>query len=237
VSRRDGLVRRYGGLSRLRQVSARSTRRDAESPTQRIAKVEAMTTASELYASARDTPTLLRNAANSLAARPGAMCLVSLAGSDGLRPFTVAHREPGFARDLEQILAVSREAPPADAFSQTVQRNGGSLRMDVGSTGTLRLWLPPAYWTYLERTRVRRVLAAALVRRGQVRGTLLLWREQDQAEYVAADQAFVSELAGRLAQGIALRNAIAATATAMGGTATRCRRGSRSSDGRTSGRP
>src|SRR5262249_10013196 len=146
--------------------------------------------------------TLLHNAATVLANRLGAMCLVSVVGRDGLRPFAVAHEQPHAAHDLQQILAGSREATGADAFSRTGQRNAGSLRMEVGSARTLRLWLPSAYWMYAERTEVRGVLAAALARRGQVLGTLLLWREQEQAPYVAAEQAFVSALAGRLAQGI-----------------------------------
>jgi hypothetical protein len=46
------------------------------------------------------------------------------------------------------------------------------------------------------------VLAAALARRGEVCGTLLLWREGAQSACAPVDQAYVQALAQRLALGL-----------------------------------
>jgi hypothetical protein len=157
-----------------------------------------MAAASDLFARANDTPSLLRITAEALAAGPGCMCLVSLVGDDGLEPYAIAHGRPAAQRRLRRIVA-DPAGIPADAFSRTVHRTCGPLRMPIGSAHVLRLWLPHAYWSYLERVRVQGVLAAPLARGGQVLGTLLLWRECEQATYAEADQAYVSALAGRLA--------------------------------------
>jgi hypothetical protein len=170
---------------------------------ERMVAAQALSTASDLFAAAGDTRSLLRGTAEALAAAPGAMCLVSLADGDVLRPYTVAHRSPGASRRLRRILTEA-SASPADAFSRSVQRNAGALRMSVGSTRLLRLWLPRAYWSYVERVRVSEVVAAALVQQSQVLGTVLLWRESGQAAYSREDQAYVQAVARRVAMGLNL---------------------------------
>jgi hypothetical protein len=162
---------------------------------------QAFATASDLFASARDTRSLLRGTAEALAAAPGAMCLVSLTDGEVLRPYTVAHRSPGSTRRLRRIVTEAG-ASSADAFSRSVQRNAGSLRMSIGSTKLLRLWLPQAYWSYVDRVRVREVVAAALAQQGQVLGTVLLWRESGQAAYSREDQAYVQAVASRVSMGL-----------------------------------
>ncbi|MBV9134744.1 MAG: hypothetical protein JO318_18705 [Chloroflexi bacterium] len=171
-----------------------------------LAAVEAWTvaarafaTASDIFAASRSVRGLLRNTAAVLAAAPGAMCLVSLADHDVLRPYVVAHGDRRAQRELRRLVA---EVPYADAFSRSVQRTGGVLRMELGNRAMLRLWLPRAFWSYAEHAHVRGVLAAALAKRGQVRATLLLWREGAQSAYAPADQAYVQALAQRLAQGL-----------------------------------
>jgi hypothetical protein len=169
-----------------------------------MVKARAMATASDLFAAAEDASGLLCSAAETLANAPGAMCLVSLTDTDGrLRPYAVTHQRAAEARRLQRIIAdTSGAAQVADAFSRSVQRTGGSLRMRIGSARLMRLWMPRPYWANVERVRVGEVLATALPRRGQVLGTLLLWRESGQSPYAPADQAYVQALAGRLALGL-----------------------------------
>jgi hypothetical protein len=162
---------------------------------------QAFATASDLFASAHDTRSLLRGTAEALAAAPGAMCLVSLADGEVLRPYTVAHRSQHASRRLRRIVAEAG-ASSADAFSRSVQRNAGSLRMSIGSTRLLRLWLPQAYWSYVDHVHVREVVAAALAQQGQVLGTVLLWRESGQSAYSREDQAYVQAVARRVSMGL-----------------------------------
>jgi hypothetical protein len=191
-------------MAERRRVAAEQARAAASqlsAGAERMVAAQAFATASDLFASARDTRSLLRGTAEALAGAPGAMCLVSLADGEVLRPYTVAHRSPGSSRRLRRIVAEA-SASSADAFSRSVQRNAGSLRMSLGSTRLLRLWLPPAYWAYVERVRVREVVAAALAQRGQVLGTVLLWRESGQSAYSREDQAYVQAVAARVSMGL-----------------------------------
>jgi hypothetical protein len=191
-------------MAERRRVVARQAQTAAgqlSAGAERVVAAQAFATASDLFASARDARSLLRGTAEALAAAPGAMCLVSLAEGGVLRPYTVAHRSPGSARRLRRIVAEAH-ASPADAFSRSVLRNAGSLRMSVGSTRLLRLWLPKAYWSYVERVRVREVVAAVLARQGQVLGTVLLWRESGQLAYSREDQAYVHAVAQRVSMGL-----------------------------------
>ena len=172
------------------------------------AALRAMRTAADLFAYGEDAERLILRAARTLANDPGEMCLISLVRprGDALEPVVVAHRHPRATRHLRRILCASaapRDRPPADAFSRTAQRNAASLRMGICNAGTLRLWLPPAYWNYAERSRVSDVLAAAVVHAGEVLGTLLLWREQGAAPFREAEQAYVAALADRLAVALA----------------------------------
>jgi GAF domain-containing protein len=75
--------------------------------------------------------------------------------------------------------------------------------MAITNPKLLRLWLPHQYWAYAERQRVSSVLAVPLVHDRRVLGTFLLWRERGQPAFGAADEAYVSVLAGRLAVALA----------------------------------
>jgi hypothetical protein len=169
--------------------------------------VRALATASDLFSASSSTSGLMRRAAAALATAPGAMCMVSLADGDVLRPYVVAHADTGAQRELRRCVAELQSADAqrlwcVDAFSRSVQRTAGSLRMDLNSRALQRLWLPRAFWSYVERVQVQGVLAAALACRGEVRGTLLLWREGSQSAYAPSDQAYVQALAQRLALGL-----------------------------------
>lgn len=162
-----------------------------------------MRMADRIFSTAADTTDLLQMAVEALAAQPGHACLISLLDGEGtLRPVCVAHAGPEGSVDLRPRL-LAAQPTVADAFSRAVQRSGGSLRMRIGNPRLWRLWLPPAYWTYADQVHVAAVLAAALSRHGRVVGTLLLWREGASARcFTAADQAFVTAMAGRLALGL-----------------------------------
>lgn len=158
----------------------------------------ALATASHVFGMGRaGEPTLAQTTAEVLAQVPGSMCLVSLAEGGVLHPVGISHVDAAAADELRAIVATSPSH--ADAFSRTVLGNRRSLRMRVGNVELFRLWLPRAYWSYVERARVRSVLAAALARQDRVLGTLLLWREGSQAAYSAAEEAYVKALARRLA--------------------------------------
>ncbi|HEY3062713.1 MAG TPA: hypothetical protein VGL99_27385 [Chloroflexota bacterium] len=165
--------------------------------------VRGMRTAAALFGAAADAPPLVMRTAESLAQAPGQACLVSLVGPAGgeLGPVAVAHAEARHTRALRRIVGHARRVA-ADAFSRTVQRTGGALCLSITRPRQLRLWLPEAYWSYAERRAVHGVLAVALRRRRRVVGTLLLWREADQPGFDEADQAYVVELAGRVALGL-----------------------------------
>jgi GAF domain-containing protein len=77
--------------------------------------------------------------------------------------------------------------------------------MPLGNARVLRLWLPAAYREYVEQCGVHSMLATALVRHGQVLGTLLLWREDGQPAFVEDDQAYVCEVAARVSLGLSHR--------------------------------
>jgi hypothetical protein len=175
----------------------------------------AMATASRLYAAGSQPHELPVLAAHELAIDPGDMCLVSLRSNalEALRPVAVAHARPSAQRHLRSVVASRERAekddtttttttPPADAFSQTVVRTRGTLRMTIDSPRQLRLWFPPVYWPYLERAGVSSVMAAALVHRHLVLGALLLWRERDQPAFDTSDAEYVSQLATRVALGL-----------------------------------
>jgi hypothetical protein len=166
--------------------------------------VRAMATASRIFSAADEATALSTLAASALAVEPGQMCLVSMAcrGADGVLPVAIAHARPTESRQLQRVL-VPRRQTPADAFSRAVFRSGGALRMAISSPRLLRLWLPEAYWAYVERTGVSGVLAAALRDRNRVFGTLLLWRERDYPAFDELDQAYVVSLAARLTLGLA----------------------------------
>jgi hypothetical protein len=163
----------------------------------------AMVTASGLFDTARDPRRLLGSAARALAIEPGPMCLVSLTCGphNDLRPVFVAHARPAAWRWLRHSFPRRRQPqpPPADAFSREVQRTGGSLHIDVTHPRLLRLWLPAEYARCAQRIGVTDIFATALVDRGRVLGTLLLWRERGQPAFVAADEEYVIALAARLA--------------------------------------
>jgi hypothetical protein len=163
-----------------------------------------MATASDIFTAAGDAEALSNLAASALAVEPGQLCLVSLAspGSDSLRPVAVAHERPTESRRLSGVVAPRRHTP-ADAFSRAVLRSGGALHMAISSPRLLRLWLPAAYWPFVERTGVSGVLAAALRDGDRVIGALLLWRERDQPAFNELDQAYVTSLGSRLALGLA----------------------------------
>jgi hypothetical protein len=163
-----------------------------------------MATASGLFAAAAETDSLPDLTATALAVAPGQMCLVSLApsGGEGLRPVAVSHARASSSRYLRSVIVPQRKTP-ADAFSHTVLRSGGVLRMAINRPRQLRLWLPPVYWPYVERTAVSGVLAAALTERKRAFGALLLWREHDQPPFDESDEAYLVTLAMRLALGLA----------------------------------
>jgi GAF domain-containing protein len=167
---------------------------------------DAMRTASRLFVDSHPHPVehLLEHAARALAADPGDMCLISRARGAALQPVAVAHRSRAAMQTLRAIVR-SSDPPSADAFSRAVQRSRGSLVMRACRARTLRLWLPPAYWVYVERRAVSSLLAAPLECRGRVFGTLLLWRENGRDAFVERDLAYVNALAARL--GFALMNA------------------------------
>jgi hypothetical protein len=164
----------------------------------------AMATASRLYTAAAGSDALLGLTAKALANVPGQMCLVSLApgSGGGLRPVAVSHALAGATRHLRNVIVAGRNTP-ADAFSDTVSRSGGGLRMAISRPRQLRLWLPPVYWRYVERAAVSAVLAAALTDRDRAVGAVLLWREGDQPAFDESDEAYVVSLATRLALGLA----------------------------------
>lgn len=163
-----------------------------------------MATASRIFAATDGIDGLANVAAGVLAVEPGQMCLVSLAcrGGDSLRPVALAHARPTESRTLRRVLGARRHTP-ADAFSREVFRSGGALRMVIRSPRQVRLWLPDAYWTYVERAGVSSVLAAALRDRERIFGTLLLWRERDRPAFDEFDQDYVTSLAARLTVGLA----------------------------------
>jgi hypothetical protein len=163
-----------------------------------------MATASRIFGAGEAIEDLSNVAAGVLATEPGQLCLVSLAcrGGDGLRPVALAHARAAESRALRRVLA-PRLQTPADAFSREVFRSGGALRMVISSPRQVQLWLPDAYWAYVERAGVSSVLAAALRDRERVFGTLLLWRERDQPAFDEFDQAYVTSLAARLTVGLA----------------------------------
>jgi GAF domain-containing protein len=169
-----------------------------------------MTTASRIFAAAPDATALPQLAASALADAPGQMCLLSLTGGDGanLRPMALAHVRPNASRRLHGVLAPIHQTP-ADAFSREVLRSGRALRMPIGSPRLLRLWLPDAYWPYVEQVGVSGVLAAALRDRDRVVGTVLLWREHGQPAFDESDQAYVVSLGARLALGLAAHPRVA----------------------------
>jgi hypothetical protein len=181
----------------------------------RTAVVKAMATASRIFSVAEDVEALSNVAAGMLAVEPGQLCLVSLAcrGGDALRPVALAHERPTESRTLRRVLTPQLRTP-ADAFSREVFRSGGALRMVISRPRQLRLWLPDAYWAYVERTGVSGVLAAALRDRDRVFGTLLLWRERDQPAFNELDQAYVVSLAARLTLGLATHPMAASMALA-----------------------
>ena len=200
-------------MSARRRTPRRTTRVQVLAPTQLApharsapsdAEVQGMRTAARLIATTPDRPTFLSNAAEELAHELGQACLVSLLGAPdgGLQPVSIAHARPRSARVLRRLIG-TQHAPLSDAFSRAVQRTGGALRMRSGRPRQFRLWLPEAYWHYAEGTPMTSVLAAALRQRRGVVGTLLLWREGDQPAFDAADEAYVVELAARLAQALA----------------------------------
>ena len=161
-----------------------------------------MRTAERVFGTASQSMGLLETAATALAMQPGHVCLVSLVDDRGgeqvLRPACAVRRAPTVA----SLPAVQQLAP--DAFSRAVQRSGGALRMRLGNPRLWRLWLPPAYWAYADQVHIKAVLAAALTKHGRVVGTLLLWREgETAAAYSAADQAYVTAMATRLALALA----------------------------------
>jgi GAF domain-containing protein len=175
----------------------------------------AMATASRLYAAAAGSAALPSLTAKALATQPGQMCMVSFVarGDEGLRPVAASHAQAGTARYLRSVI-VPRRNTPADAFSHTVLRSGGALRMAITRPRQLRLWLPAVYWPYVERAGVTGVLAAALMERGQPFGALLLWRERDQPPFDESDQAYVVTLAARLALGLAEHPLVGSAPTA-----------------------
>jgi GAF domain-containing protein len=177
-----------------------------------------MATASRIFSAAgqmREATALSTLAASALALEPGQMCLVSMAcrGGDGLLPLAITHAQPTASRQLQRLLAPRRQTP-ADAFSRAVFRSGGALRMAISSPRLLRLWLPDAYWPYVERTGVNSVLAAALRDHNRVFGTLLLWRERDHPAFDELDLAYVVSLAARLTLGLATDPMLASMAPA-----------------------
>lgn len=169
----------------------------------RLAQVKAMAAASRIFAAAADADGLTNVAAGALAAEPGQLCLVSLAchGGDGLRPVALSHVRPTESRRLRRVLAPDLQTP-ADAFSRAVFRSGGALRMAINSPRQLQLWLPDAYWAYVERAGVSGVLAAALRDERRILGALLLWRERGEPAFDEFDQAYVTSLAARLSVGL-----------------------------------
>ena len=167
------------------------------------AAIRAMRAASSVFEGAPDRETVIERASQALARDPGDMCVISLAASpsDSLTPVSVAHRRRGTARNLQRLVHgdPETEPPTTDAFSREVQSTGRPLKMPVGSSRVLHLWLPRAYWSYVDEQGVSGVLAAGLKRRGHVFGTLLLLREGDRGAFGEADQAYVTALADRLA--------------------------------------
>jgi GAF domain-containing protein len=167
------------------------------------AAIRAMRAASSVFEGAPDRETVIERASRTLARDPGDMCVISLAAhtSDSLTPVSVAHRRRDTARDLQRLVHhhAAAEPPTTDAFSREVQSTGQPLKMPVGSSRVLHLWLPPAYWSYVDEQGVSGVLAAGLKRRGHVFGTLLLLREGDRGAFGESDQAYVTALAERLA--------------------------------------
>jgi hypothetical protein len=162
-----------------------------------------MRTAERVFASTDTRAELLATAADALAIHPGQMCLVSIGQGDVLRPAGVAHVLSDRAAELRDIIQ-RLDGAPADAFSRAAQHHCAALSMRIGNPALLHLWLPEAYLEYARRTRVSTILAAPLAVRGTLLGTLLLWREgEDATPYTAADQAYVAGLAGRVA--LALR--------------------------------
>jgi hypothetical protein len=159
-----------------------------------------MATASQLFSGAAPREAVLQRAARHLASTPGRLCVVSLTNRETERLWPVAIEYAGTcpAAALCDLLE-PRRALGADAFSREAQRSSSPVRMPIEAPRQLRMWLPQPYWKYVEEVEVAEVLAARMLFRDRVVGTVLLLREGDQAAYRRDDEVFVAELAGRLA--------------------------------------
>jgi GAF domain-containing protein len=146
---------------------------------------------------------LLVRAAEQLAVEPGQMCLISLIGGsgEGLQPVALAHERSGAVERLREQIGWG-VTPGPDAFSREVRRTGRSLRIPIMNPRQLWLWLPQEYAAVAERGGVSGLLAAALINRSRVVGTVLLWRERERPAFGEADEAYVGALAKRLGLGL-----------------------------------
>jgi GAF domain-containing protein len=176
----------------VRQVTWTAPAREAAAAYE--GAVRAMRTADELFRDAVDMDQVLDQASRVLAREPGDVCVLSLVreADDSLEPVRAVHGYRRNGLDVDQ----------SDAFSRGARHERAAFRMPISDPSLLRLWLPRAYWSYVERYPLSSVLAAPMLQRGRVRGTLVLWREQPRPAFDDADQAYVAAVANRLAAAV-----------------------------------
>jgi GAF domain-containing protein len=109
---------------------------------------------------------------------------------------------PTAASLLRNLLASDPDAF-AHAFNACIARTGQAVFVPNVSSELMRLWTHPGSWPYLKRFEVSTVLAAPLRTRDRVIGTLLLWRERPGPMFTELDLSFATQVADRLAPGLA----------------------------------
>lgn len=169
------------------------------------ARLNALAEISQALSEARlDLSTVLEVATHRVVEVLGDVCVLRLLSDDGqwLDPVALHHPDPAalaFARDM---LAAAPERVD-EGLNGRVMRTGRPLLLPVVRWEEVRETIKPEYRQYVERFGgVHSVLIVPLRVWGRVTGVLSASRETPGRPYTTEDQAFLQDLADRVAQAI-----------------------------------
>ena len=194
---RDGRAARLWGT--FQDITDR--RQAAEVVRQNAARAEALARLSKLMAEvSTHYGQLLETVTQLLAEMIGDGCALYLVSDDGqwVTPAAMYHVDTGAASAL-QALKASRPTRADEGLSGRVMQTGQSLLIPEVDPAQLKANLPPEYADYLAHYTICSLLCVALRAEGQPLGTVVMSRSTPGRAYTSDDQAFLEEIAGRVA--------------------------------------
>ncbi|CAA9552089.1 MAG: hypothetical protein AVDCRST_MAG19-904 [uncultured Thermomicrobiales bacterium] len=145
-----------------------------------------------------DLSTVLETVARLVAEAIGDGCIIRLVTPDGAHfvPAGAYHPDPEALAYLWEILRATTH-PVADGLVGQVVRSGEMLLIPSLPPDEMRARLKPEFRPFLDRYGIQSVLVGPLCGQNGLLGTIMTWRGAPGRPYLAADRAFLLELADR----------------------------------------